>query len=58
MLPYIAAPWILWVTSSVAPGSNSILIVGGSNVAWPKEVTSFARPWKFCGSWEENSMKI
>ncbi|CAL1171713.1 unnamed protein product [Cladocopium goreaui] len=24
-------------------GSNSILIVGGSNVAWPKEVTSFAR---------------
>lgn len=24
-------------------GSNSILIVGGSNVAWPKEVSGFAR---------------
>ena len=27
-----------------ARGANSILIVGGSNVAWPKDVSSFARP--------------
>ena len=30
--------------SGCLEGSNSILIVGGSNVAWPAEVTDFERP--------------
>ena len=30
-------------------GSNSILIVGGSNVAWPKEVSGFAQAQELVG---------
>ena len=30
--------------SKIFEGSNSILIVGGSNVAWPAEVADFQRP--------------
>lgn len=31
------------VVESLQDGSNSILIVGGSNVAWPKDVNAFAQ---------------